>query len=79
MSNEKSNQPMGERESLVRGSEVLRVCDEEIYKVFTRLHNMSVVGNLAPALQHLEEAAYWIRKCKMAQDKYILRMGEEGK
>ena len=77
MNNEKSNRPMSIRESIVLGSEVLRECDEKIYKMVTQLNETSVVGNLAPALQHLEEAAYWIRKCVTAQDKYIMETSHE--
>lgn len=77
MNNEKSNRPMSVRESIVFGSEVLRDCDEKIYGMVTRLNETSVVGNIAPVLQHLEEAAYWIRKCVTAQDKYILETGHD--
>ena len=77
MNNEKSNQQMSKKETLVSGSEFLRECDEELCKMVTQLRFMVTVGELAPAIQHLEEAAYWIRKCKMKHDKHILIMEEE--
>lgn len=77
MNDEKSNQKMSKKETLVSGSEFLRECDEELCKMVTQLRFMVTVGKLAPAIQHLEEAAYWIRKCKTEHDKRIFIMEKE--
>jgi hypothetical protein len=33
-----------------------------------------IVGPLVPAMQHLEEASFWIRKCIDVQDIELLKM-----
>ena len=72
--NEKSNRQLSAKESLTYGYETLRESYDKILEVIINLQHKHIVGPLVPAMQHLEEASFWIRKCIDAQDVELLKM-----
>ena len=65
---------MTQKETDMKGLEVLRASVTRISDITRMLREVTVHGPLTPALQHLEEAGFWLQKCKMFHIGYLNEM-----
>lgn len=70
----KSSCQLSVKESLTYGYETLRESYDKFQEVIHQLQHKHIVGPLVPAMQHLEEGSFWIRKCIDVQDAELLKM-----
>ena len=74
---EKSNRLRTQKDVLSCGQEVLWKSGDKIRDIIYTLKGNEIYGPLMPALQHLEEAVFWLGKCEAIHSEELLRMKRE--